>query len=386
METPESINEILENDIQWMEKVGLNETTLSGVVEALIFMSDRPIGITKIKDLISPDASIRDIHNVVVKIQEEYEKEHRGIRLIEVAEGFQFRSRPVYSEYVKKLVKVSTLQLTPTALEVLAIVAYRQPIARSEIDKIRGVDSSHILRALMDKKLVKVVKRSQELGRPTQYGTTQEFLEVFNLNRLEDLPPEYEIASLGTEDALGLISDIKVLMKNNGGVGFGEAEINELAELDREIKSINYDTLFTKELRKEEKSDSENIFSPFDVLEEHVTKTKIANANLLSVGAPEIEQIVSSFFGIELGKREDPEDISDEILGNVGFNDEEAEWEEEIEFVEKLDSKDEESTKNIDKDFLEESELNSLRDQFLADDMEEELIEEQKPASCEPDL
>ncbi len=112
----------------------------------------------------------------------------RGFMLINVAHGFQFRTRPELSIYLKAMSKVTSTRLSQPALETLAMVAYRQPITRAEIDEIRGVDSGGVLKTLMDRDLVKIVGRKEEAGKPLLYGSTQTFLEVFNLRGLQDLP------------------------------------------------------------------------------------------------------------------------------------------------------------------------------------------------------
>ena len=189
----EFLDDEKQEDQLWQARTGLNFDTLCGAIETLIFMSDKPVSIVKIKSLIDEDMPLRVIHESLTRLQEGYESKHHGLRLVEVAEGFQFRTKATFSKYVQDLYKVNSLVLSPTALEVLAIIAYKQPVAKVEIDKIRGVDSGHIVRGLIDKRLVKVAGRSEEMGRSVLYGTTPEFLEVFNLANIGDLPPEYEL-------------------------------------------------------------------------------------------------------------------------------------------------------------------------------------------------
>ncbi|HLT22853.1 MAG TPA: SMC-Scp complex subunit ScpB, partial [Bacteriovoracaceae bacterium] len=144
-----------QEDMLWQARTGLNPATLCGAIETIIFMSDKPISIQKIKAQIDPELPLRVIHESLSRLQAGYEEKHHGIRLVEVAEGYQFRTKATYSKFVQNLFKVNSLVLTPTALEVLAIIAYKQPVSKTEVEKIRGVDSSHIIRALMDKRLVK---------------------------------------------------------------------------------------------------------------------------------------------------------------------------------------------------------------------------------------
>jgi segregation and condensation protein B len=114
-----------------------------------------------------------------------------------VAGGFQFRTRPEYSQWVKKLIAPKPTRLSKAALETLAIIAYKQPIIRSEIEHIRGVDSGGVLRMLLEKNLIRVMGRKEIPGRPLIYGTTRHFLEVFELKNLKDLPTPKEIEEMG---------------------------------------------------------------------------------------------------------------------------------------------------------------------------------------------
>ncbi len=270
-----------QEDKLWMARTGLNEETLCGAIETVIFMSDRPLALDKIKNLIDEDLPLRVLHRALSYLQEGYESKHHGIRLVEVAEGYQFRTKATYSQYVQDLFKVNSLVLSPTALEVLAIVAYKQPVAKTEVDKIRGVDSGHIIRGLMDKRLVRVVGRSQEMGRPVLYGTTSEFLEVFNLASIDELPPEYELETM-LEEGVGKTTDIKTLVYSGDKKRFVFDEMDELDKLAESIKTISVETDFTVSLKSEEKKKGEGVdgaLSAFDLLEEYVSRQLIADVN-----------------------------------------------------------------------------------------------------------
>ncbi len=113
-----------------------------------------------------------------------------ALEIRHVAEGYQIATKPEYSEYVRRLYRERTaLRLSPAALETLAIIAYRQPVTKAEIEETRGVDCSGVLETLLEKKLIKIVSRKEVIGRPLLYGTTQEFLKYFGLTSLSDLPP-----------------------------------------------------------------------------------------------------------------------------------------------------------------------------------------------------
>lgn len=275
-----------QEDKLWQARTGLNEDTLCGAIETIIFMSDRPVPLTRIKTLIDEDLPLRVVHESLERLQTEYENKHHGLRLVEVAEGYQYRTKATYSRFVQDLFKVNSLVLSPTALEVLAIIAYRQPVSKTDIDKIRGVDSSHIVRGLMDKRLVKVTGRSEELGRPTLYGTTPEFLEVFNLADLSQLPPEYDLKEMATQ-SIGKISDIKTLVHTDDKGRFIFDEIDELDELSETIKGIAADTDFTLSLKVEEKKrtgeDGAEVKTAFDLLEEFVNNNVVLKQNLKAV-------------------------------------------------------------------------------------------------------
>lgn len=270
-----------QEDQLWQARTGLDENTLCGAIETIIFMSDKPVALAKIKNLIDEDLPLRVVHESLARLQEGYEKTHHGLRLLEVAEGYQFRTKATYSKYVQDLYKVNSLVLSPTALEVLAILAYKQPVSKNEVEKIRGVDSSHIVRGLMDKRLVRVVGRSEEAGKPALYGTTAEFLEVFNLADLTQLPPERELEEL-SQESIGKIGDIKTICAGDK-TKFNFDEMDELESLGETIKAISSDTEFTKTLSVEEKKrktvSGDTVRSAFDLLEEFVINKEVTDSN-----------------------------------------------------------------------------------------------------------
>ncbi len=280
---------IIPDELLWQARTGLNPDSLCGAIETIIFMSDRPVSIQKIKALIDEDMPLKIIHEALQRLQAEYEQKHHGLRLLEVAEGYQYRTKATYSKYVQDIFKINSLVLSPTALEVLAILAYKQPVSKVEVDKIRGVDSGHIVRALMDKRLVKVVGRSDELGRPVLYGTTPEFLEVFNLPDLAALPPEHELDELSRVSSVGKIADIKTLVHDGDKAKFKFDEIDELDQLSESIKNISSETAFTSSLKVEEKKrlsdDGSEIKSAFDLLEEFVNKRLISEQNKIALAS-----------------------------------------------------------------------------------------------------
>lgn len=172
---------------------------IKNIIETLLFVSDTPLTIEKIKTILLCETElIKDSINLLV---DEYKKRDGGVTLEFVAGGYQLRTKPEYRKWVKILKKgPENLKLSKAALETLSIIAYRQPVIRSDVEYIRGVDSGGVIRYLLEKKLVRVTGRKDIAGRPMLYGTTRFFLELFNLKSLKDLPPPDEIKSLEKQD------------------------------------------------------------------------------------------------------------------------------------------------------------------------------------------
>jgi len=162
------------------------------ILESLFFVSESPIKLETLVEIL-PESSKEEILESILRMKAEYGDESRGVELVEVAGGYQFRTKPKWADWVQRLKKAKAIKLSRSALETLAIVAYRQPIIRPAIEEIRGVDSGWVLRTLLEKGLIKITGRKEIVGRPIVYGTTKTFLEVFGLNTLSDLPTPKEI-------------------------------------------------------------------------------------------------------------------------------------------------------------------------------------------------
>jgi segregation and condensation protein B len=133
------------------------------------------------------------------ELREEYRRARRGFVLAELADGYQLRSRPEHAEYIRRLQVSRPARISRAALETLAIIAYRQPATRADIEYLRGVDSGGVIKSLLDKRLVRIVGKKDMPGRPLLYGTSREFLEFFGLRSLEDLPSLKEFTELTAE-------------------------------------------------------------------------------------------------------------------------------------------------------------------------------------------
>ncbi len=162
-------------------------------LEALLFSTQHPLTAGRLGELLEC-SSTRPIRRAIKALNEQYEQSGRAFRVEQVAGGYQLLTLPQFNDQVNKLhQKEHDAKLTKAALETLAIIAYKQPILRAEIESIRGVACGETIRSLMEKHLVKIAGRAEEPGRPILYGTTKRFLELFGLNSLKDLPQAGEL-------------------------------------------------------------------------------------------------------------------------------------------------------------------------------------------------
>ena len=174
--------------------------TLKQVIEALIFASDVPISAVQIKQYIE-DVTVSQIQKVVDELNLEYKQTNRAFSIIKVANGFQMVTRDAYSQWVSKLFQRRRKQkLSQAGLETLSVIVYRQPVSKTEMDAIRGVNCDGVLRTLLERKLITIAGRAEGPGRPLLYKTTAEFLRYFGVNTLKDLPKLREIEELMKEE------------------------------------------------------------------------------------------------------------------------------------------------------------------------------------------
>lgn len=176
---------------------------IKAILENVLFVSDSPLSLDRIVALFEGEVTKEEIAEALEELKEDFES--RALELTEIAEGWRFQTRAEYSQWITRFFKMERGQkLSRASLEVLAIIAYRQPITRAEIDEIRGVDSGGVLRNLIDKSLVKTMGRRKVPGRPMMYGTTSRFLEYFGLARLADLPTmeEFQKELEGMQESL----------------------------------------------------------------------------------------------------------------------------------------------------------------------------------------
>ena len=168
---------------------------IRSIVESLLFVADGPLTIQRLGEVLE-GAEKEDVRSILNELQAELENSRRGVRLVEVAGGYQLRTAKVNADWVKKFLGGRPARMGRATLETLAIIAYRQPITRAEIEAIRGVDVDGVINTLLDRSLIRAVARKDVPGRPFLYGTTPEFLQLFNLKDLTHLPTLKEMEEI----------------------------------------------------------------------------------------------------------------------------------------------------------------------------------------------
>lgn len=250
-----------------IEEVEFVETErLESIIESILFASDRPVSLASIKEVFKgTNVKTEKIRKALDQLAVEYAGVARGVTLEEVQGGYQLRTKIDNMEFIKRGIKARQFRLSGPALEVLSIVAYKQPLIKSEVDEIRGVESGHLLRALMEKGLVNFEGKSDLPGKPMQYGTTRKFLEIFGLRNLKELPTLSQIDELLPEgiDAdeaeqkptLSMITDS---MSEVVSVSYSTGE-EELMKISDQLESIDTSSEFFEQekLRQRMKRDQE---------------------------------------------------------------------------------------------------------------------------------
>ncbi len=193
-ETQEKVDEPIETPVVVEAPASDVDPVLLGQrVEAILLSVDRPLTAGRVAEVLELDAT-RGVTDAIKALNTEYEAHGRSFRIEQVAGGYQILTLPAFKDVLAQLhrTKVNN-RLSPAGLETLAIIAYRQPVLRAQIEAVRGVSSGEVIRTLMDRHLVKIVGRAEEIGRPMLYGTTKTFLELFGLANLKDLPKIEEL-------------------------------------------------------------------------------------------------------------------------------------------------------------------------------------------------
>lgn len=244
----------------------IEDERLESIIESILFASDRPVSLASIK-MVFQGTNIKSdrIRRTLNQLAIEYAGARRGITLEEVPGGYQLRTKVDNIEFLRRGLKARAFRLSGPALEVLAITAYKQPVIKSEIDEIRGVESGHMLRALMEKGLVMFAGKSELPGKPMQYATTKKFLEIFGLRNLKELPTLSQIDELipeGIGDEADVkkekLSDITDSLSQSVATTYSEGE-DELLKISDQLQSIDTSSEFfaQEKQRQREKRDQE---------------------------------------------------------------------------------------------------------------------------------
>ena len=174
----------------------MSPTQIKSILEAILFAANEPISIKQFTQVLG-DVSTHDIREQLIALEDDYQAANRSFQLIEIANGFQVCSRPEYRDWIEKFyTRQVRVRLSPPALETLAIVAYKQPVTRTEVEEIRGVNSDSVVNSLIQKGLIRITGRKPGQGRSLLFATTDRFLEQFGLKNLSELPSIEEIEEI----------------------------------------------------------------------------------------------------------------------------------------------------------------------------------------------
>ena len=240
----------------------MEETTAyaKGIVEAILFVSEKPVTLEQLRQLMEGFDN-QEIKRAVRELQQDCEDQRRGMTIVEIAGGFQMLSSPHYISYVRNFFKTRVKEkLSRPALETLAIIAYKQPVSRADIEMIRGVNSDGVVNHLLNKSLIKVVGRKDVPGRPFIYGTAKEFLEYFGLKSLKDMPKLDDLADELTQAAL---EEAKI-----------EAGVLPVAE-DAATAPSDTDSEETGDRKTEPDTDGKELPSPIEAVAEDAAESPL---------------------------------------------------------------------------------------------------------------
>lgn len=253
-----------EDDNSEVEEVTefIDHDKLVSITESLLFSTDKPVSLATLKALFKgTNIRSKDIQKALDELASAYASADRGVTLEEIHGGYQLRTKVDNTEYLKRLAKVRPFRLSGPALEVLAITAYKQPITKAEVDQIRGVESGHLVRALMERGMVSFGEKSDLPGRPMTYITTRKFLETFGLRNLKELPTLAEIDELlpegiGDEEDKETLSNLTDSLSTQGIASYSVAE-EELGDISESLKAIDTTSEFFEQekIRQREERD-----------------------------------------------------------------------------------------------------------------------------------
>lgn len=242
----------------------IEETQLESIIESVLFATDRPVSLPTLKQIFKgTNVTTNRIKRTLENLRVEYAGGRRGVTIEEVGSGYQLRTKIDNMEFLRRSFKAKSFKLSGPALEVLAIVAYKQPVVKAEVDEIRGVESGHLLRALMEKNLVLFAGKSDLPGKPMQYATSRKFLEIFGLRNLKELPTLSQIDELlpegiGEDEQKPQLAELTDGLSEKVGQSYSEGE-EELLKITDQLEKIDTSSeFFEKEkLRQKQERDAE---------------------------------------------------------------------------------------------------------------------------------
>lgn len=245
---------------------------IKSIIESILFVAEKPVTTEKLYEVFDKEFDKELIVATLEEIRTEYSTDdNRGIKLETASNGWQLRTKEDNQTWIKKLENIKPIRISPAALETLAIIAYKQPINKAEIDKIRGVDSTHLFKTLLERNLIKISGRSDLPGKPLLYSTTPDFLEIFGLNDLNELPSINEIQELASKgfgdtgdykqelnQSLRLIVDEKTDIEITDDINTAEIDetLDKMTEIGKELRvdidlvQEKVDVLFEEACRK----------------------------------------------------------------------------------------------------------------------------------------
>ena len=238
---------------------------VASIIESILFSTDRPQSFSLISQVFrGTNIKTSDIRKAIEMLQVDYANGLRGVTLEEVSGGFQLRTKVDNMVYLKSMLKMKAFKLSGPALEVLSIVAYKQPCVKITVDEIRGVESGHLIRGLMDRGLVRFAGKSELPGKPMLYATTQKFLEIFGLRNLKELPSLAEMDELlpegigevdGQEDQTQSLTDVaKELVQTSVEKEYSQSE-RELVQITEQLNTIETTSEFFEEEKRRLKAE-----------------------------------------------------------------------------------------------------------------------------------
>jgi len=230
--------------------VSLEDKEAKAVLEAMLFIAGEPLGVDALTKMVELDKARVD--QLLKELVSEYSLRNSGLLIVEVAEGYQMVTNPACSPYVRKLISTAVpKRLSPSSLETIAIIAYKQPIIKAEIEAIRGVNSDGVIKTLLERRLIRILGRKEAPGRPLLYGSTHEFLQYFGLKDLSELPtlkefneidiPELpeELAAESDQEAGDELSDTSDAASEESSVQDDTLEVSPVEDEDHPSDSVS---------------------------------------------------------------------------------------------------------------------------------------------------